>query len=214
MLKTGKDFHGTIDMYPQEGKYHYAGHRKCNICWDPVETLKHNEICPICRKPVVVGVMNRVVELSDRVDIDERPNQHRFFQLISLKEILSEMIGSPANSKKTSSAYQAILQKLGTEFDVLVNLPVEEIKKSGEEILAEAIRRMRAEKIFIQEGYDGEYGTINVFKENEKIGTKQNAILLDDIKNMELPPKRKLLNFDLKEYHRLVKKNDTQLNIF
>ena len=211
-MKTGDPakFIGTIDKFPQEGKYHYAGHRKCNVCWDPVETLKHNEICPVCGKPVVVGVMNRVVELSDREDIEERPNRHQFIQLIPLKEILSEIVGSPVNSKKIASAYNAVLQKAGTEFDVLMNQSIEEIKKSGGEILAEAVRRMRAGEIFIQEGYDGEYGTIKVFKKGEKIISNQNAIFSDVLPNTDQAPKRKLLNFDLKEYHLLVKNKNVQ----
>ena len=82
-------FLGTIDLYPQEGKYHYDGHRKCGIRWNPVETLKHNKICPKCGKPVTIGVMNRVVELSDRTDLEERPNRLPFHSIIPLKEILS-----------------------------------------------------------------------------------------------------------------------------
>ncbi len=93
-MKSGdpQKFLGTIDLFPQEGKYHYDGHRKCGIRWDPVQTLKNKGICPKCGKKVTVGVMNRVVELSDRKDLDERPNRLPFYSIIPLKEILSEIM--------------------------------------------------------------------------------------------------------------------------
>ncbi len=213
-LKTGKGFEGTIDMFPQEGKYHYAGHRKCNVCWDPVETIKHDEMCPVCGKPIVVGVMNRVVELSDREDVLERPNRHAFFQVISLKEILSEINKTAVSSKKVTAAYNQVLQKAGTEFDILLKMNIEEIRKSCGDILAEAIRRMRAGEIHISEGYDGEYGSIKVFGEKEDLNAIKQNIIFDESKSRdEQKPKRKLLNFDLKEYHALAKQKGKQKKV-
>ena len=212
-MKTGKDFHGTIDMYPQEGKYHYAGHRKCNTCWDPVETLKHNEICNVCGKPITVGVMNRVVELSDRKDIEERPNRHAFYQLIPLKEILSEINKSSVSSKKVVAAYNNILQKAGTEFDVLLHLPIDSIRKSCGDLLAEGIRRMREGEIYIQEGYDGEYGTIKVFNDGEQFNTSKQNDFFNTKKIQEKPKERRLLNFDLKEYHRLAQLKKDEISV-
>ncbi len=95
-IKSGdpETFLGTVEFFPQEGKYHHDGHRKCEISWDPKETLKHNEICPVCGKRVTVGVMNRVEQLADRDDVTERPNRSPFTSLIPLKEVLS---GNPGH---------------------------------------------------------------------------------------------------------------------
>lgn len=98
-------FHGTIDLFPQEGKYHYDGHRKCDICWDPAETLRHNSICPVCKKPVTVGVMNRIIQLSDREDILERPNRLPFRSIIPLKEMLAEIAGVGEGAAKVENEY-------------------------------------------------------------------------------------------------------------
>ncbi|HKL31348.1 MAG TPA: endonuclease Q family protein, partial [Tangfeifania sp.] len=123
-LRTGnpEHFNGTIDMFPQEGKYHYDGHRKCNVCWDPAETLRNNYICPVCKKPVTVGVMNRVIHLSDREEISERPNKLPFRSIIPLREILSEISGVGVKSKKVEAEYTQTVQKLGKELDILLEI--------------------------------------------------------------------------------------------
>jgi len=164
-LKTGdpEQFLGTIEFFPQEGKYHYDGHRKCGILWDPVETLRNNMICPVCNKMVTVGVMNRVIQLSNREDIQERKIRHPYYSTIPLKEILSEINGVGPNSKKINSIYFSLLEKVGTEFDILFNLPIDEIRNRADDILAEAVQRMRNREVIIKEGYDGEFGVIKVF---------------------------------------------------
>ena len=143
-LKNQKsdNFVGTIDMYPQEGKYHYDGHRKCEINWNPVETLQHNGICPKCKKPVTIGVTHRIVELSDRTDITQRPNKKPFYSLIPLKEILSEIFGVGPNTKTVNKNYIKTIQKAGSEFNILMNLSIEEIKKTSGELLAEDVNRL------------------------------------------------------------------------
>ncbi|MGM0531436.1 MAG: UvrD-helicase domain-containing protein [Bacteroidota bacterium] len=204
-LKTGDPdkFGGTFDMFPQEGKYHYDGHRKCQVRWDPVETLKHHGICPVCGKKVTVGVTNRVVKLSDREDILQRKNRLPYYSIIPLKEMLSEIEGVGENSKRINKKYEQLIRKAGTEFNILQYLPVEEIKAIGGEVLAEAIRRMRNNEVIIKEGFDGEYGQIKVFQPDEikYIGTQES--LFDTSSTFHNPGKRKLLNFDLAEYHRL-----------
>ncbi|QGY44437.1 AAA family ATPase [Maribellus comscasis] len=206
-LKTGdpEKYHGTIDMFPQEGKYHYDGHRKCNICWDPVETLKHNEICPACKKPVTVGVMNRVIQLTDREDISARPNKLPFKSIIPLPEILSEIAGVGVKSKKVAEEYSQIIQKLGKELDILLEMPIEEIEKKTSKTLGEAIRRMRNREIIIREGYDGEYGVIKVFKNGEAKNFEATNALFH-IEKPAPPEKRALINFDLKGIQNLIHK--------
>jgi len=208
---------GTIDMFPQEGKYHYAGHRKCKVCLDPVETLKNRELCPVCGKKVTMGVMNRVTQLSDRDDVSEKPNQLPFYQLIPLKEILSEIHDVGPNTKKVTQVYNALIKKAGSEFNILHNDPLEEIRYEGYENIYEAVKRMRNGNIYIQEGYDGEYGRIKVFGENEQKDIKmQDSLFADTVQEDAVAgyhsagykPKRKLLNFDLAEYRRLERENN------
>mgnify|MGYP006284903679 CR=1 FL=1 len=204
-IKTGdpEKFGGTFDMFPQEGKYHYDGHRKCQVRWDPVETLKHHGICPVCGKKVTIGVTNRVVKLSDREDILQRKNRLPYYSIIPLKEILSEIEGVGENSKKISRKYEQLIRKAGTEFNILQYLPVEEIKALGGEVLAEGIRRMRNNEVIIKEGFDGEYGQIKVFQPDEIKYLSTQESLFDTASTFNNPGKRKLINFNLSEYRRL-----------
>lgn len=208
-LKSGdpEQFLGTIEFFPQEGKYHYDGHRKCNIRWDPVETLRNNMICSVCNKMVTVGVMNRVINLSDREDIQERNNRHPFYSVIPLKEILSEIYGIGPNSKKINSIYLSLLENIGSEFDILLNLPIDDIKSRGDDILAEAIQRMRNREVIIKEGFDGEFGVIKVFGPGDLKAFSSQASLFDNglQKTQVKVGQRKLINFDLDEYRRLEK---------
>ncbi len=211
-LKTGDSstFGGTFDMFPQEGKYHYDGHRKCGIHWSPVETLKHRGICPVCGKKVTVGVTNRVVELSDREDITQKENRLPFYSIIPLKEMLSEMEGVGEKSKKITQQYKNLIKKAGSEFNLLHFLSLEEIKETAGEIIAEGIRRMRSHEVIIKEGFDGEYGQIKVFQPDEikYLGTQES--LFGDSSQFKQTEKRKLINFDLAEYRRLEKLYSTK----
>jgi len=165
--KDMQKFLGTIEFFPQEGKYHFDGHIKCGICWDPSQTRKNNGICPVCGKPITVGVMNRVLQLADRDMATVNENRPQFYSLIPLKEILSEITGVGSQSKRVSVEYNSLIRQVGSEFDILLNLPIDELKNLSDERLGEAIDRMRKGKIFIEEGYDGQYGRITVFKKNE-----------------------------------------------
>lgn len=160
-------FLGTIEFFPQEGKYHYDGHRKCQICWNPEETFSHHGICPVCNKPITIGVMNRVLQLSNRNNSNECKIKFPFHSLIPLKEILSEILGVGPNTKQVKRNYNMLLEKLGPEFNVLMDVNIDEIQRAGNELIAEGIKRMRSSKVYIKEGYDGEYGQIKVFNENE-----------------------------------------------
>jgi DNA helicase-2/ATP-dependent DNA helicase PcrA len=169
-LKTGHpaSFLGTIEFFPEEGKYHYDGHRKCGIRWEPKTTLKYQGICPQCGKGVTVGVMHRVETLADR-EAGEKPGQtHPYQSLIPLPEILAEVHGVGANSKRVKQDYELLLAKLGSELSILQDLPLEEIEQVGGALLAEGIRRMRRGEITIAAGYDGEYGLIKLFEAQER----------------------------------------------
>jgi uncharacterized protein (TIGR00375 family) len=197
-LKPGnKSFLGTIDLYPQEGKYHFDGHRKCNICWSPVETLQHNSVCPVCGKPDTVGVMNRVVQLSDREDISERINRLPFRSIIPLPEILAEIAGVGESSKQVQEAYEKTVLKLGNELEILLNIPIETIEAKTSKTLAEAIRRMRNREVIVSEGYDGEYGRIRVFNPGEIQKFTAGHGLFSYEGKITSPRKRALIEFDL-----------------
>lgn len=213
-LRTGdpEKYNGTIDMFPQEGKYHYDGHRKCNICWDPLETLRHEGICPVCKKPVTVGVMNRVIRLADRENVAERPNKLPFSSIIPLPEIIAEIEGVGVASKKVEAGYLQIVQKLGTELDILLETPLEEIEKKAGRTLAEAIRRMRSRKVIIQEGYDGEYGIVKVFRPGE-VKNLETTNALFQIEKISPPQERALINFDLKGIKNLLDQKEQMENL-
>ena len=171
-LKTGEGYVGTVEFFPEEGKYHEDGHRKCNICMSAEETKKHNGICPVCGKPMTIGVSYRVNELADKKDLNILPKTAgKVFSLIPLQEIVSEIMQVSATSKSVSNEYEKLINKFGTELTILQNIPIDEIAKASE-ILAEAIARLRKGQVIKQAGYDGEYGVIKLFNPNE-LGNKK-----------------------------------------
>jgi len=169
-LKTGDPttYLGTIEFFPEEGKYHYDGHRKCNVSWDPKTTLAHNGICPVCGKPVTVGVMHRVETLADREEGARPPNVPPFYSLIPLPEILAELLDVGANSKRVRQEYERLLNHLGPELAILQDIPLDEIAAVGGERLAVGIGRMRRGEVVAIAGYDGEYGVIKLFKQEDE----------------------------------------------
>jgi DNA helicase-2/ATP-dependent DNA helicase PcrA len=163
-MKEGDGFKGTIEFFPEEGKYHLDGHRKCQVRLHPEETRTHQGICPSCGKPLTIGVLNRVYELSDR-DTPERPKD--FFSLIPLPEILSEILVCGPSTKKVSSLYEDLLITLGPELQILMNVPLKDLEMAGGILLAKAIDRMRRNQVIREEGYDGEYGVMRLFERAE-----------------------------------------------
>src|SRR6056297_3163842 len=206
-MKTGdpQKFGGTFDMFPQEGKYHYDGHRKCGIQWLPLETSQHQGICPVCGKKITVGVVNRIVRLSDREEVTQRKNRLPYYSIIPLKEILSEIEGVGEKSKKITRQYEQLIRKAGSEFNLLQYMPVDQVRSIGGEVLAEAIRRMRNNEVIIREGFDGEYGQIKVFQPDEIRHLGSQESLFDASASFHRPPQRQLIHFDLSEYRRLEK---------
>ncbi len=170
-IKTNdKRFMGTIEFYPQEGKYHYDGHRKCGVVFSPKETQKHQGLCPVCKKPLVLGVDYRVDQLADRPE-DYRPKNHKKVEyIIPLPEIIAQIEGvKGTQTNKVQEKYQKLLEIFGSEFNILRELKTEEISQAGFPLLAKAIDRMRTGKIYIKPGYDGVFGEIKVFKDKQEI---------------------------------------------
>ena len=167
-LKEKKGFIGTIEFYPEEGKYHLDGHRKCNVAFSPEETFKNNGICPKCKKPLTVGVLNRVSSLADRKHPVKPKDSKDFFSLIPLIEILSEIFSTGVQSKKIIKEYMRLLHLFPSEFDILLNMPLDELKRDSNPLLRESILRMRIGNVYRSPGYDGEFGRIKVFTDKER----------------------------------------------
>ena len=167
-IQSGNEqqFLGTYEFYPEEGKYHLDGHKKCNICFVPEMTFKHKGICPVCNKPLTVGVLNRVEVLSDR-KLGEKPSKtHPFYSRVPLIEILSEIFNAGTGSKKIIQHYMNVLHLLGSELSILNSLSISDIESAKIPLLGEAIKRMREGKIAIDPGYDGEFGKVKIFTDD------------------------------------------------
>ena len=161
-----KKIAGTIEFYPEEGKYHADGLRSENLCLEPEETKKYNFVSPNTGKKIVVGVLHRVSDLADRKYGDKPATARGVWYIIPLTEVISELLQVGKSSKKIDEMYIKLLEKIGPEFYILKDAPVDEIKKING-MLGEAIDRMRNGKTKIQAGYDGEYGIIKLFNKDE-----------------------------------------------
>ena len=164
-LRSGdrRHYRGTIEFFPEEGKYHLDGHRKCGVCWEPADTRANGGRCSACGKPVTVGVSHRMEELADRPPGARPPAAGPFASLIPLPEALSELLGVGPGSKRVQREYHRLVARLGPELAILQEVPLEEIDAAGGAVLAEGIRRLRAGEVRAQGGYDGEYGVIRLF---------------------------------------------------
>lgn len=170
-------FLGTIEFFPEEGKYHFDGHRACKARMSPKDTKENNTLCPVCNKKVTVGVMHRVELLADRENGFKPDNSPTFKCLVPLSEIISEAIGVGVNSKAVEKQYMKLIYALGNELKILQDVDVEEIKKISLPKIGEGVERVRKGNITIKPGYDGEYGTIKVFGNDDKKETEQQMSL-------------------------------------
>jgi uncharacterized protein (TIGR00375 family) len=155
----------TVEFFPEEGKYHYDGHRNCDILYSPAESKKNNNICPVCGRSLTIGVMHRVEQLGDRAEGFVREDAVPYKNLIPLDEIIAESKGMSKNAKAVEQEYRLLVQKLGTELDILLNVPEEELAKSCSPRAARGILNVRQGKVKITPGYDGVYGKIEIFGE-------------------------------------------------
>ena len=164
-LETGEGFEGTIEFFPEEGKYHLDGHRACGCCLEPEETNALNGRCPVCGRKLTVGVLHRVDELADRRE--PGPLSRPFESLMPLPELLANCMQTGAASKRVQGAYLEMLKRYGPEFYILRELPLDVAERDMGPGVAEALRRLRAGQVHKQAGYDGEYGVITVFEPHE-----------------------------------------------
>jgi len=169
----GAKFLYTIEFFPEEGKYHYDGHKDCDLRLSPKESKKYNNICPICAKPLVIGVLNRVEKLADRPEDFVPENAVPFKSLIPLQEIIAESLGVTVASKQVNKFYNSLTENLGNEFGILLDSERANLEKYSLPEIAEGIVRVRNGKVNIEPGYDGVYGKIRIFEERKDAGNKK-----------------------------------------
>ncbi|MBI3486437.1 DNA helicase UvrD [Candidatus Daviesbacteria bacterium] len=185
-----KNIIGTIEFFPEEGKYHYSGHRNCNVVYSPEELKQKGEVCPVCKKRLTVGVMARVEDLATRTNeqleiINDSgvikskayPKRAGFRMLVQLEEILAESLNSSVSSQKVKDLYQRLVTTLDPELKILTKTKIELIAMSAGEKIAEGVKRVREGKLTIEPGYDNTYGKVKIFNEEEE-SKKQEQISL------------------------------------
>ena len=172
-------FLGTLEFYPEEGKYHYDGHRKCSVCYKPAQTLAAEGICPVCGRKLTVGVLHRVEKLADRPEGFRPEVAPSYEYLIPLDEVIGAAVGVGPKSKKVRAVYDRLLVEVGTELEVLRRAGLDAIESCAGPLVAEGVRRMRCGEVEIYPGHDGEYGVISVFSEEERTRLKGQGALFD-----------------------------------
>lgn len=177
----------TIEFYPEEGKYHFSGHRSCNIRWSPEEVKEKGTICPVCGKPITVGVLNRVEKLAGRSELELQlskkqvgtypisttysaalPHRPPYIMMVPLAEIIAEVLHVQSYSVKVRSEYDKLVTHFGGEFNVLVKTPAEKIAKLSGPQMAQALAKVRNGDITIIPGYDGVFGTVKIWGGEDK----------------------------------------------
>ncbi|MBU4351038.1 endonuclease Q family protein [Patescibacteria group bacterium] len=167
----------TIEFFPEEGKYHYDGHRSCNIVFSPSQTKKNNNICPVCNRPLTIGVLNRVDELADRSERQMPAGAIPFKSLVPLQEIIAEALGVSSLSKRVEQEYWDMIDKLGSEFNILLEVSKKELEASALPEIARGILAVREGRVVAEPGYDGVYGKIKTLgMEDQKTVFKQKSL--------------------------------------
>lgn len=190
LQKPEGQFLGTVEFFPEEGKYHWDGHRVCGVQWEPEQTRRAGQICPVCGKKVTVGVLHRTEVLADRSP-GKRPDTARPYErLVPLTKVIAAAIGVGEKSKKVGRIYDKVLAACGPELMVLRETPLEEVKSVAGTLTAEGIRRVRYGLLEINPGFDGQYGRVNIFREDERRSFSGQATLFTDESTLTLPALR------------------------
>lgn len=189
-LETREGWGGTLEFFPEEGKYHLDGHRACDVCFEPEETRRHKGLCPVCNKPLTVGVLHRVEQLADRKVGSQPARPAPFRSLVPLPELVAEIHGVGVKSKAVETTLQTLAAQVGPELELIDQAPLEEVRRLTHPLLAEALDRLRRGKVHCSGGFDGEYGVVRVFEPGEVLPQLSLVPLL----GLELPaeaPKKK-----------------------
>ncbi len=180
IIKSGdrKKFLYTIEFYPEEGMYHYDGHRDCGVSFSPEQTKKNKGICPVCKKSLTIGVLYRVDSLADRSETDWPKSFIPFRSIIPLRNIIAYVFDVGKASKKVATEYERLIARLGPEFSILLHRPVSEIKREASDPnIALAIANMRANNVRLVPGYDGVYGSADLLVGGRAMAPKQQELL-------------------------------------
>ena len=167
----------TVEFFPEEGKYHFDGHRKCGVRFSPQETKQQGFRCPTCGRAVTVGVMHRVEKLADRAEGNRPPNAIPYKNIVPLEEIIADALGVGVGTQAVEREYLTLIDKCGTEFAVLLKTSEEELRKVAPARIVEGIIRMRQGNVQIEPGYDGEYGKVKLFGQEEPVSSEQQMTL-------------------------------------
>lgn len=181
-------FLGTLEFYPEEGKYHLDGHRKCGVCREPRQSIVSGCLCPECGRRLTVGVLHRVEQLADRAEGGRPSVAPPYENLIPLTEVIGSVMGVGPSSKRVLAVYERMLAELGPELAILREASPEAIAGCGEPLVAEGVRRMRAGEVEIAAGYDGVYGRIQVFSEEDRARLSRQPALFDLPEKPDAPP--------------------------
>ena len=165
--RDSKKFLYTVEFFPEEGKYHYDGHRDCGILFSPEESKNQNNLCPVCKKKLTIGVMNRVDSLSDRPTGYLPDNAIPYKNLIPLIEIIGSALNQGVESKGVEKEYFRLIEEFGSEFNILLDVSIEDFAKVASPKVAEGLKKMREGKVKITPGYDGVYGKISLFEDEQ-----------------------------------------------
>jgi ATP-dependent DNA helicase UvrD/PcrA len=210
-IKSGdpERFIGTLEFYPEEGKYHLDGHRNCHVRFRPDKTKKEGGICPVCKKPMTLGVLYRVEELADRPQGVKPKNCHPYVKSVPLVEILSEVLNVGPNSKKIVETYKDLLEKLGSELDILTALDKDMIDSAGVPLLSEAITKVRQNEVVLLPGYDGEFGKIKIFdsEERQKLQGQKPLFFVNPVRSIPNKQKNGYQKPTASLFHALLKDN-------
>ena len=166
-IQKGEGLAGTIEFFPEEGKYHFDGHRKCHLCIAPEKARSYGNICPVCSRKLTTGVLHRVEDLADRACGFQPAGARPYENLVPLPELMAAALGTSASSQKTTRLYEHTLKELGDEFHILRQTPLDDIRRVCGRRTAQAVERLREGKVDWHPGYDGEYGHFQIFAPGE-----------------------------------------------
>lgn len=162
-IQRGEGLAGTIEFFPEEGKYHFDGHRKCHLCLSPSQARQYNGICPVCGRKLTTGVLHRIEQLADRQETFRLPGGRPYENLVPLPEVIAGCMGTSSGSVKVARQYEHMLEELGDEFHILRKASLDDISRIGGQLTAQGIRHLREGQVEWRPGYDGEYGTMKLF---------------------------------------------------
>ncbi|NBJ91788.1 UvrD-helicase domain-containing protein [Parablautia muri] len=191
-IQEGKGLAGTIEFFPEEGKYHFDGHRKCGLCISPSETMKYGNKCPVCGKKITIGVLNRVEQLADRDEGFVLPAARSFESIVPLPEVIGASTGTSPSGKKVAAQYEHMIASLGSEFSILREIPIEDIRKKAGPLIAEGIDRLRKGQVIRTPGFDGEYGKISILTADDisRLEGQISLFTTDQIRAFSQPQKQ------------------------